>query len=243
MRKFGIIFVAVLTLGALSPTNAQSNISVEASVDALSGYLWRGAPLGADDKFVLQPSLTFGLSDSGVSLNLWGSFFAQSRTATEAADELDFTIDYSGSFPESSVSYSIGYVQYTFPNGGSGSEHSEEAYVSLSFDSPLAPSVIVYYDFGLIDDYYVAVGIGPEFPLGDDENAPALGLSASVGFAGDAYGSSVFNDVTIGASVGFAAGNVAISPMVGVTINKNNITGNVSDKASVWAGVSFGFSN
>ena len=74
MRRFGIVFVAVVTLFTLTPAHAQSNISVEASVDALSGYLWRGGVLGADDKFVLQPSLTFGLAESGFSFNIWGNY-------------------------------------------------------------------------------------------------------------------------------------------------------------------------
>ena len=59
MRKFGMILIVVLTLGALAPANAQSPISVEASVDALSGYLWRGGVLGADDKIVSCPMNKF----------------------------------------------------------------------------------------------------------------------------------------------------------------------------------------
>ncbi|MBK35405.1 MAG: hypothetical protein CME26_07735 [Gemmatimonadetes bacterium] len=240
MRRFGIVFVVVVTLFTLTPAHAQSNISVEASVDALSGYLWRGGVLGADDKFVLQPSLTFGLAESGFSFNIWGSFFAQDRTLTEGADELDFTLDYSGSFPDSPISFSIGYIQYTFPNGGSGNEHSEEAYGSLSFDHTLAPSVTLYYDFGLIEDYYVALGVGPEIPLSEEEGAPSLALSASVGFSGDGYGGkSGWNDVTIGASVGFVAGGLSITPLVGVTFADDA----VNPDTSVWGGVSFGVSN
>ncbi len=240
MRKSGLILTTILTLGALAPASAQSNITVEGSVDALSGYLWRGGILGADNKLVLQPSLTFGFAESGVSFNIWGSFFAQSRTATEGADELDFTVDYSGSFPESPVSFSVGYIQYTFPNGGSGAEHSEEAYGNLSFDNALAPSVTVYYDFGLIDDYYAALGVSPEFPLSEDENAPALAVSASVGFSGDGYGDRAgWNDVTLGASVGFVAGGTSITPIIGVTFADDG----VNPDTSVWGGVSFGFSN
>ncbi len=173
-------------------------------------------------------------------MNVWGSFFAQSRTATDGVDELDFTVDYSTSFPGSPVSLSVGYIQYTFPNGGSGAEHSEEAYGSLSFDNALAPSITLYYDFGLIDDYYAAVGIGPEFPLGEADNAPSLALSASVGFSGDAYGGSAgWNDVTLGASVGFAAGGLSITPLAGVTFADEG----VNPDTSFWLGVSFGVSN
>ena len=90
MKKTVTILAVLLGLAVSGPSYAQgTNISVEASVDALSGYIWRGGVLGADDKAVVQPSLTFGFGDSGFSLNIWGSFFVQSRTATEGADELD----------------------------------------------------------------------------------------------------------------------------------------------------------
>ncbi len=243
MKKTVTILAVLLGLAVSGPSYAQgTNISVEASVDALSGYIWRGGVLGADDKAVVQPRLTFGFGDSGFSLNIWGSFFVQSRTATEGADELDFTADYSGTVSEESgVGFSIGYIQYTFPNGGSGAEHSEEVYGGLSLDHALSPSITIYYDFGLIDDYYVAAGVGPEFPLGDADNAPVLGISASVGIGGDSYGGSAgFQDVTLGASVGFATDSVSISPYIGVAFARDGVK---TDDSVFWLGVSFGFSN
>ncbi len=133
-----------------------------------------------------------------------------------------------------------GYIQYTFPNGGSGAEHSEEAYAGLSLDNVLAPSVTLYYDFGLLEDYYVTAGIGPEFPLGDSDNAPILGISASIGIGGDGYGGSAgFQDVTVGASIGFMAGSASISPFIGMTFARDGVK---KEDAVFWVGTSIGFS-
>lgn len=240
MKRLLAVIAVLLGLGNVALAQV-SNISVDVSLDAVSGYIWRGGVLGSEDKAVAQPSLTFGVGDSGLSLNVWGSFFVQSRSATEGADELDFTVDYSGALnEENGLGFSIGYIQYTFPNGGSGAEHSEEAYAGLSLDNALAPSVTFYYDFGLLDDYYVTAGIGPEFPLGDADNAPTLGISASIGIGGDAYGGSAgFQDVTIGASVGFMAGNTSISPFIGMTFARDGVK---KEDAVFWVGTSIGFS-
>jgi hypothetical protein len=94
MKKLMVVFTS-------DAVRAQeTDISVDVSIDALSEYIWRGGVLGAEDKAVLQPSLTLGFGESGISVNVWGSFFVQSRIATEGVDELNFTADYSGTLDE-----------------------------------------------------------------------------------------------------------------------------------------------
>ena len=243
MRKFAVALAIVAGLSTAAPAQ-ETNISVDGSIDALSGYVWRGGILGSDEALVLQPSLTFGLGESGFSLNIWGSGFVMDRSAPkalDAADELDFTLGYDTSVGEDGkVGLSIGFIEYRFPSADASSNHSEEIYGGLSFDHQLAPSITVYYDFGLMDDYYVTAGIGPEFPLGDSDTAPVLGLGASVGISGDKYGDSAgFNDVTLTASLGFARGNVSFAPFIGFSYADDGV--NV-DNSSFWCGISVGFS-
>ena len=249
MKKILAVFAVLVGLSAGDCARAQSEISVDVSVDAISGYIWRGGILGSDEALVLQPSLTLGFGESGVAFNVWGSAFGMDRSApesTDQVDELDFTLSYDTSLGEDGkVGLSLGFIEYTFPSLDAGTKHSEEAYGSLSFDNTIAPSITVYYDFGLIDDYYVTAGIGPEFPLGDADNAPVLGLSASVGFSGGGYDfsggdSAGFNDVSVGASVGFTAGEISISPYIGATFTDEKV-GNTDDRA-FWGGISIGFS-
>jgi hypothetical protein len=240
MKKLLAVFAVLVGMSA-GDAFAQSEVSVDVSLDALSGYVWRGGILGSDEKLVLQPSLTFGFGESGVALNVWGSGFVSDRSTLDQVDELDFTLSYDTSLGEDGkVGLSIGIIEYTFPSLNAGTKHSEEVYGGLSFDHQLAPSITVYYDFGLIDDYYVTAGVGPEFPLGDGDNAPVLGLGASVGVSGDAYGgSSGFNDVTFTASIGWASGNWSFGPFAGFSYADDGV--NV-DNSSFWGGVSIGFS-
>ena len=239
MKKWiGIFMMGLMFVGVAGAQD--SNVSMDLALDGYSGYVWRGVIIGADDKVVLQPSITLGFGESGVSFNVWGSAFASNRGALDLTDELDFTIDYSTTLSEKSgVGISLGFIEYTFPNAGTGSKHSEEAYIGLSLDNSFAPSVKLYYDFGLIDDYYVALGVEPSLPLGQGDGALALDIGASVGFSSDAYGGSPgFNDVTVTASIGFSAGQLSITPIAGITRADNGVNPNVT----FWGGISIGFS-
>ncbi|MBT4137098.1 MAG: hypothetical protein HOE48_04235 [Candidatus Latescibacteria bacterium] len=236
MKKFlGVLAAGLLMVGAVS---AQET-TVDAGLDVLSGYVWRGGVIGADDKVVLQPSVGLTFGESGLSAGVWGSAFAQSRGALDPADEVDFWVDYSGSLGEDSpLGFSIGFTEYLFPNAGSGAKHSEEAYVGLSLDNSLAPSLTFYYDFGLADAWYAVLSGGTDVPLGEDEDGPALSIGASVAMS-DYGGKTGFNDVTGTASITLPAGQFSISPMVGVTYADDKI--NV-DNTSFWGGVSIGIS-
>ena len=64
-------------------------------------------------------------------------------------------------------------------------------------------------------------------------SAPVLALAAT-GYGG----SSGFNDVTVTASIGFAAGQLSITPIVGVTIPDDG----VNPDTTIWGGISIGFS-
>lgn len=243
MKKFLVVFAVLMGLGA-TEARAQSEVSVDAGLDAVYAYIWRGGILGSDKDLALQPSITFGFGESGVALNVWGSAFLKDRSSgktLEAADELDFTLSYDRMVgANENVGLSLGYIQYTFPNAPSGAKHSEELYGGLSFDHPIAPSITIYYDFGLIDDYYVTAGIGPEFPMGEGDNAPVFSLGASIAFSGDGYGGSAgFNDFTVTGGIGWTRGNVSFGPYAGYSYADDGV--NV-DNSSWWGGVGVSFS-
>lgn len=230
----GVLMVGLMSVGAVQ---AQQEVSVDVALDGYSGYIWRGGILGADDKAVLQPSLTLGIGETGLSFNVWGSAFVQNRTSLDQVDELDLTVDLSRPMGlDSPVSFSVGYIQYTFPSLDAGIKHSEEVYGGLSLDHMLAPSVTFYYDFGLIDGWYLTAGVGPEFPLGEEEGGPTFSLGASVGISDSAYGGkSGFNDITVTGSLNLSSGIFSISPTVGYSYAD-------SDNSSFWGGISIGFS-
>lgn len=237
MRRFAGILLMGLMLGG---TAQAQNVSVEGGLDVLSSYNWRGFRMGGvENKISLQPGITFGFGESGLSFNIWGAAYAKDRSISKGADELDFTIDYSRTLSEDSgLGISIGYIQYTFPNAGAGSKHSEEPYIGISLDNAFAPALTFYYDFGLADAWYLALSGGYDVPMGEGDNAPALSLGASVALS-DYGGKTGFNDFTATASVGFALGKVSIAPTIGYSYADNKL-GN-AENSSFWGGISIGF--
>lgn len=236
MKKFlGILAAGLLMVGTVS---AQET-TVDASLDVLSGYVWRGGVIGADDKVVVQPGIGLTFGESGLSAGVWGSAFLQSRSALDSTDEVDFFIDYSAPLGDDSpLSFSIGFTEYLFPNAGAGAKHSEEAYVGLSVDHSLSPSFTFYYDFGLVDAWYAVVSAGTDVPLGEDEDGPALSVGVSAAMS-DYGGKTGFNDVTGTASITFPAGQFSITPKVGVTYADDKIN---IDNTSFYGGIGIGIS-
>lgn len=225
-----LAMAAGVSMAAL-PTSAAAQVSVDLEAAAVYNYAWRGFMLA--EALVVQPSLTLGLGETGIALNIWGSAAITDRDLYEGADELDFTLSYDMPLGEN-AGLSVGYIQYTFP-GLEEDNLSGETYASISFDNTLAPSILASYDFWLMEAFYASAGIGPEFAVGE---SATLGLGASVGVSNYAeeFG---FNDVQASASLGLTLGGAAVTPFAGFSYGADKV--NV-DNSAYWAGVSVGFS-
>ncbi|MDA0711197.1 MAG: hypothetical protein O3B73_13415 [bacterium] len=231
----GLVAAGMLAVGTVSA----QEVSVDAGVDVLSGYVWRGGVIGADDKVVIQPSIGLTFGETGFSGGVWGSAFGQSRSALDSADEVDIFVDYSTSLgADSPLGISVGFTEYLFPNGGAGSKHSEEVYVGLSLDHPVSPSLTFYYDFGLADAWYLVLSGGTDVPLGESEDGAALSIGVSAS-ASDYGGKTGFNDITGSASVSFPAGQFSITPKVAVSYADDKIN---IDNTSFFGGVNISMS-
>ena len=126
-----------------------------------------------------------------------------------------------------------------FPMHPKGAKHSEEFYVGLSIDSPVAPSVTVYHDFGLLDATYLSLGIGPEFPLGE---SAALGIGINAGLSNYNNQSFGLHDFNVSVSVGITRGVATFSPSIALSVSDKDIVGTVADKEEVWVGFGIFFS-
>ena len=242
----GLLMIGLIFTTSGIAVSEETKVSAEAGLDAYSQYVWRGQNLA--DKFSLQPSVTFGFGETGVSFNVWGSLAVQDRGTPnnlDKADEFDFTVGFDRILnEESGVGISLGFIQYTFPNAVSGSQHSEEFYGGISVGNLAAPSLMVYHDFGLIDATYLSLGISPEIPL-DQEGLASLSIGINLAFSN--YGGTGnkefgFNDFTISTAVSFGAGAFSISPVFGYSYGDDRII-TKTDNGEVWGGISIGISN
>ncbi|MDE2953216.1 MAG: hypothetical protein OXR71_01745 [Gemmatimonadota bacterium] len=240
MKKLCGILLAGIFL--IAPANAQMSVGI--TLDSYTGYIWRGYVLGADDKIVAQPGIEVGFGETGLSIGAWGSWFVQDRiddrnpdTQTQNVDELDFYADYSRSLSDDmGLGVSIGYIQYVFPSADEDSNLSQEAYIGLSLDNAISPAVTFYYDFGLVEAWYVSLSGGYDIPLGSEEGQ-VLNIGASVAMSSyeDKTG---FNDVTITASLSCNACAISIAPTLAFSYADTKIN---PDNSTIWGGVSIGF--
>jgi uncharacterized protein (TIGR02001 family) len=159
------------------------DVSVEATVDFLSGYIWRGVTL--NDGFVVQPSLEVAFP-AGINALVWANFDVGDYGGTlEGSEfsEVDLTLTYT--LPIEAVDLSIGFAQYLYPQVA-GDDASDTAELCLTCEREVAEGLTIgvnaFYDVDQIDDFYVAacISYGTDLPV---ENLSAE-FAAHAAYAG-----------------------------------------------------------
>ena len=190
-------------------------LTVEASVDVLSDYIWRGTICNGNP--VWQPSATIGY-DAGdfgtVSANVWSSFDLTHKrgTATNSrrscgAQEIDYTLAYANSLGP--VGIEAGHIWYTFPNNNGSSD--QDLYATVSYENDIVtPSASAYWNYSDsagtdVSAVYFSFGLSHDFkPM----EALTLTPKAEIGFGDHAYtdssGGTELTDQTLGLSASYA---------------------------------------
>jgi len=194
---------------------AKDGFTVEASVDVLSDYIWRGTI--CNDRPVWQPSVTlaYDAGDLGsVSANIWSSLDLTHRRGTAnnsrrscGLQEIDYTLSYANSIGP--VGVEVGHIWYTFPNNNGSSD--QELYLGVSYDNPiLTPSATAYWNYSDsagsdVSAVYFSLAVEHEFELAE---GLTLTPCAQLGFGDHAYtdssGGTELTDQTIGATLAYA---------------------------------------
>ncbi|MFC1512112.1 hypothetical protein ACFL5H_02840 [Candidatus Latescibacterota bacterium] len=194
LRTLSIIFAAVFAL-SINSLSAFAVDSPEFGLDLAyaSKYVWRGAVFATDGVF--QPSLTGSMDE--LSVNLWGNMdLTDEKGITRKMNEWDYTVDYSSGIESiEGLSYSVGIIGYTFPNGG---DSTTEFYAGASYDTFLSPSVTVYKDVEAIDGTYVLLGGGYSVPVAD---ITSIDISGSVGFGSENMNMALYGSYESGAGI------------------------------------------
>ena len=127
-------------------------LKIEASMDVLSDYVWRGTICNGNP--VWQPGVTLGY-DAGdlgaVSANVWQSYDLTHKRGTSntsrrscGLQEVDYTLAYAKSIGP--VGLEAGHVWYTFPNNNGHSD--QELYATVSYKNDIAtPTASAYWNY------------------------------------------------------------------------------------------------
>ena len=144
-------------------------------------YVWRG--IQYNEEGVNQGSIDFSYDtgDMGVfGLNVWYNLDLDNENGLSGEfSEVDYTIYWEKSFGDFTLG--AGHIYYDFSEVEAGS--TREVYVSFSYDTILAPSLTVYYDYEDVDGFYVDFAIGHSFDLG--VAGMTLDLGANIAWADD----------------------------------------------------------
>ncbi len=173
-------------IGAVTAYPAE--VVTEAGV--FSKYVWRGITYNDDP--VVQGQMDVVAGDFGVFI--WGNLDLtdyNERPGEETrfkTTEYDVTLYYSHEF-ESGITLGAGVSDYVFAHPSDAAGTTRDAYLSVSYEGVVTPTLMVFYDFEEVDDLYVSFGLGREFEL-----APkwTLGLDAVIGYAGGDYNEYYF---------------------------------------------------
>lgn len=167
------------TIGLLAIIFGSANVWAEeekptasADVAVLSKYVWRGYELSKDSA-VIQPSATIGYK--GFGFNLWGNLDTDTYANDNMSNnwtETDWTLSYDKNY--GMVGLGIGYIYYEVDGGND----AQELYLSVGFDTFLAPSVTVYRDISYTPQWYVSFGISHSFALPKDMSFDLAGSVA-----------------------------------------------------------------
>lgn len=213
---------AIFLLAASMFTNhamAEDKPAADFSTAVLSQYVWRGFGL-SEDSIVIQPSMT--VEYKGLSFNVWGNLDTDQKSDdTNNWNETDFTVSYSKSFGP--VGVSGGYIYYALD----AIDDSQEVFLSLSYDTFLAPALTVYKEFSHYPHWYITADVSHSFPLMKDISLD-LGALVSYQISDDAsaypdgYNEddefSGFHHAELSASLNIPVNNyISLTPQVAYT--------------------------
>ena len=242
---FGILLM-VSTAGTAI---ALDDASLDISVDYATKYIWRGQ--NVNDESVLQPNL--GFSAYGFSGSIWANIDLTNGSQTipnNAGEfqEIDYTLDYSNSFPGlEMLGFSAGVIHYLFMDTSAIS--TTELYAAISLDIPTSPFFTWYGDVSEIEGSYLQFGFGHSFEqvAGNSDYNLGLDLSGTFAYGTRGYNSGYFgidegawNDFTMGIGAPINLKYLTITPQFNLSTMLSEKIGDATyERTNAWFSLSF----
>lgn len=173
------------SLAAASVATAQDEMSVSATFEWQSDYVFRGVQL-AEETFMPAIDVAYGDFYFGV----WAALPVDSKLGN--GTEVDFYAGYGFAVSEL-VSLDIGATYYVYPSLDNAESfglgpNTLEFYVGLSFDLPLAPSFYIFNDIEL-DVWTFEGSIGHTFEVSE---TAGVDVGAHLGYTNEEGGDSQY---------------------------------------------------
>jgi hypothetical protein len=213
------------------------NAKTELGLTFNSRYIWRGFDLNPDNKPVLQPSVTFPVSDTGFNLNLWASI----SFADKKVNETDLTLSYDFSKLKK-ISLSIGFIHYGwyFANNFRFKQNTtQEFYLTLGLpDTFLNPEFYFYYDINNGNGFYGTLGVSYCLKLSEQQT---LELACLLGYNGSQWvNNSGFSNLALSVTWPLQIGKTKFLPFIGgIVILMEEVNPGVSSE--IFAGLTLMF--
>ncbi len=228
---FGLLTIAVLSQPLVANINYQLNI--------VSSYIWRGFDLNPDQRMVVQPSVDYSFGNSGLALNIWGSF----SFVNKEANEIDLTLSYAFKASKN-VSLKAGLIHYGYyftQDFSFDDNTSHELFVSAGLLNTIThPTLTVFYDFTNGDGFYFQLETGHSIPITPSVQTDFF---ASLGYNGGQWLAEGvdpgFSDLNIGMAVSLEYKDWIITPYANYTFVLLDALG--SDNY-FWFGISVDYS-
>jgi hypothetical protein len=241
----------------LLPEKAEWMPEVGADITFMTKYVWRGQLL--DEEPVMQ--FDTYLSKWGLTLDVWGNYSLNSDKDSnfgryQELTELDYTISYDMNIGDMSeklgidspdiidpLSFSAGYIFYTFPNldfDEKGS-YTHEVFLGASYDCLLQPYFTWYWDVEAARGSYLEFGGGHTFELGGGVEA-SLGMSFAYNYE-QWTDESGWSDMLLSCEVAIPVfNNFTVTPSVYYSVILDEDTYNGAQENEFYGGISLSFS-
>jgi Bacterial protein of unknown function (Gcw_chp) len=183
-----VTLLVFITCSVALAEEAGPTLKFDASVDYMSKYIWRGQNL--QDDGAVQPSINFTYGN--LTGSIWGSVeMSKINNNSGEITEVDYSLDYSDAIPGlEGVGYSIGVINYQFPN--TKVDDTTELYAGVSLDWLFSPSFTYYHDVDEVKGgSYLLFGFGHSFEsIGEIVSGVPVGMDISASFG---WGNKTYN--------------------------------------------------
>lgn len=197
--SLALVLTLLVSVGSLYAEEIKA--SGYASADVMSNYVWRGQKLS--NSWVIQPSvgITYGVFEADIWANYDSDAKIDEGDGHGEFNETDITLNYTRSIDK--LTLTAGYIYYALKTAND----TQELYLSAGYDTLLAPTLTLYYDFDEGNGAFLVASISHSFEVSKDI-ALNLGASASyninnkvMGFDKDGDDFSNFYNAEISSSV------------------------------------------